>query len=176
MRPVRPSHHPDHLQDPLVDIMKIRPANSEDLGAIIALLRENALPASDITAGLLSEFLVAEDTDGALVGSVAVERFGSTGLLRSLAVRPPARSSGLGSSLLSHAQTQARERGVRQLWLLTTTAAGFFKVKGYVAENRSAAAPEMQASAQFAELCPSTAICISKTLAVTTHHARNDRG
>lgn len=144
--------------------MKIRLARSEDLCAIIALLRENALPTSDITGAHLSGFLVAEDVHGALLGSVGVEPSGSAGLLRSLAVVRPARFSGLGSKLLSHAETRARERGVRQLWLLTTTAAGFFEVKGYFTESRSTAPAAIQASPQFAELCPLSAICMAKTL------------
>jgi N-acetylglutamate synthase-like GNAT family acetyltransferase len=55
--------------------MKIRAARSDDLDAIKALLAENELPASDITADLLTDFTVAEDADGSVVGSVGVERF-----------------------------------------------------------------------------------------------------
>ena len=144
--------------------MKIRLARSDDLDAITALLGENALPASDINAAALHDFLVAEDSHGALVGSVGVEMFGHAGLLRSLAVAYSARSSGLGSRLLSHAEQTARARGVLQLWLLTTTASKFFEEMMYVTESRNAAPAELQASSQFAELCPSTALCLTKPL------------
>ena len=66
--------------------MKIRAARSNDLDAIRALLAENGLPASDVNAVLLNDFVVAEGAGAALVGSVELERFGRNALLRSLAV------------------------------------------------------------------------------------------
>jgi amino-acid N-acetyltransferase len=74
--------------------MRIRAARSEDLDAIKALLAENELPASDITADLLTYFAVAEDADGSVVGSVGLERFGNSALLHSLAVAQTLRSAG----------------------------------------------------------------------------------
>src|SRR5258706_15902364 len=105
--------------------MKIPAARRNDLDAIRALLAENDLPTSDVDASLLNDFLVAEDASGALVGSIGLERFGSTALLRSLAVAQTARNGGLGSNLLSQAESLARESGVSELWLLTTTVANF---------------------------------------------------
>ncbi|MFM0572028.1 arsenic resistance N-acetyltransferase ArsN2 [Paraburkholderia caledonica] len=142
--------------------MKIRTARSEDLDAIKALLVENGLPASDVTADLLHDFAVAEGAHGAVVGSVGLERFGAEALLRSLAVAKPERSAGLGSKLLAHAEHMALTSGLSELWLLTTTAADFFRRAGYSAVDRPSAPAELQATTQFAELCPSTAACMRK--------------
>lgn len=144
--------------------MKIRAARSDDLDAIKALLAENELPASDITGDLLSDFAVAENADGSVVGSVGLERFGANALLRSLAVSQTARRGGLGGRLLAHAENLARANGILELWLLTTTAADFFLRRGYAAVNRSSASAELQASSQFAQLCPASAACMKKTL------------
>ena len=144
--------------------MKIPAARRNDLDAIRALLAENDLPTSDVDASLLNDFLVAEDASGALVGSIGLERFGSTALLRSLAVAQTARNGGLGSNLLSQAESLARESGVSELWLLTTTAADFFRRAGYAEVDRSRASAELQSSTQFAELCPATAVCMKKRL------------
>ncbi|MFM0597220.1 arsenic resistance N-acetyltransferase ArsN2 [Paraburkholderia dilworthii] len=144
--------------------MKIRAARSDDLDAIKALLGENGLQASDITVLLLKDFLVAENADGVLVGSVGLERFGGNALLRSLAVAQPARNSGLGGNLVARAEDLARASDVSELWLLTTTAADFFLRWGYGAVNRSSASAELLASTQFAQLCPASAGCMKKTL------------
>ncbi len=112
--------------------MKIRAARSDDLDAIKALLAENELPVADINLALLVDFLVAEDVDGKIVGSVGLERFGRSALLRSVAIARRAQNEGFGTRLLDHAELMARASDVSALWLLTTTAAGFFRRAGYV--------------------------------------------
>ena len=144
--------------------MNIRAARSDDLGAIKALLAENELPVADVEAALLVDFLVAEDAGGKIVGSVGLERFGHSALLRSLATARKAREAGLGTRLLAHAELMARASDVSELWLLTTTAAGFFRRAEYADVDRGTAPADVQASAQFAELCPASAVCLTKRL------------
>ncbi|MFM0526926.1 arsenic resistance N-acetyltransferase ArsN2 [Paraburkholderia strydomiana] len=144
--------------------MKMRAAQSEDLDAIAALLADNELPASDVTPDLLRDFAVAEDAHGSIVGTVGLERFGTEALLRSLAVAKPERSAGLGSKLLAHAEYMALTSGLSELWLLTTTAADFFRRTGYLPVARASAPTGLQTSTQFAQLCPSTAVCMRKRL------------
>jgi amino-acid N-acetyltransferase len=57
---------------------------------------------------------------------VGLEPCGQDALLRSLVVAPDERAHGLGTSLVEHAEQEARKRGLRALYLLTTTAEGFF--------------------------------------------------
>jgi amino-acid N-acetyltransferase len=144
--------------------MKIRAARSDDLDAIKELLEANGLPFSDVNAALLNSFLLAEDGDGTVVGSVGLERFGNNALLRSLVVTPAARKDGLGGNLVARAEDVARGSGVSELWLLTTTAADFFRRASYVVVDRAAAPVEVQVSAQFAALCPASAVCLKKKL------------
>ncbi|MFM0534889.1 arsenic resistance N-acetyltransferase ArsN2 [Paraburkholderia strydomiana] len=144
--------------------MKIRPARSEDLDAIKALLVESELPVADVNLALLVDFMVAEDAGGKIVGSVGFERFAAHALLRSLAVSSTTRGSGLGRSLTAHAEGTAHSCGISELWLLTTTAADFFQRGGYVVANRNTAPDELQASTQFSLLCPATAVCMKKPL------------
>ncbi|WP_454872465.1 arsenic resistance N-acetyltransferase ArsN2 [Paraburkholderia xenovorans] len=142
--------------------MKIRAASPEDLDAIKALLTENALPASDINHELLRDFAIVQADDGLVVGSVGVERYDSHALLRSLAVTQMLSNAGLGSRLLAYAEGLARDRGVSELWLLTTTASEFFRRKGYVDVERSTAPASLQSTTQFAQLCPASAVCMRK--------------
>ena len=144
--------------------MKIRAARSDDLDAIKALLAENELPIADVDAALLVYFLVAEDAGGKIVGSVGLERFGRTALLRSLVVARSARNERLGTMLLTHVELIARASDVSDLWLLTTTAAAFFRRLGYSDVDRSTASAGVQATTQSAELCPTSAVCMTKRL------------
>ena len=101
--------------------MKIRTVRSDDLDAVKTLLAENELPIADVDAALLVDFLVAEDANGRIVGSVGLERFGRSALLRSLCVARQVRNVGFGTTLLSYAEAAARSAGVLELWLLTTS-------------------------------------------------------
>ena len=86
-------------------------------------------------------------------------------MLRSLAVEPEHRNSGLGISLVSDAETWAAERGVETLYLLTTTAAQFFARLGYEAVPRFEAPAAIAATAQFSGLCPASSTFMRKVLA-----------
>ena len=68
-------------------------------------------------------FCGSADVPTALVG---LELHGTSALLRSLVVHPDVRLTGIGKMLVEHAETQARARGVRAMYLLTTTASGSF--------------------------------------------------
>jgi amino-acid N-acetyltransferase len=100
-----------------------------------------------------------------LQGIVALQCAGNLGLLRSLAVDPAARSTGLGSDLVVALEKFAQTRGLTGLVLLTETAAPFFARLGYRQAERASMPPEVQATAEFRSLCPSTATCLSKTFA-----------
>lgn len=93
--------------------------------AAVALLAAVGLPSSDLTEPQLAHFLFSGPRD-APTGLVGLELYDGVALLRSLAVAPDARRSGLGSALLEQAEGYAYAHGVRSLYLLTTTAQRFF--------------------------------------------------
>ena len=96
---------------------------------------------------------------------VGLEIYGTVALLRSLAVAPDGQGRGLGAALLAHAERAARQRGITALYLLTTTAEAFFARRGYVRLPRQAAPPVLRQTAEFAALCPASAVCLTKALA-----------
>lgn len=128
-----------------------------------ALLTEAQLPVADL-AGSRSLTLFGIRDGGRLLGVVGVEVYGSVGLLRSLAVEPTHRHSGLGVSLVSNAEAWAAEQEVEALYLLTTTAAQFFARRGYEAVSRSEAPAAIAATAQFSNLCPASSAFMRKVL------------
>jgi amino-acid N-acetyltransferase len=141
----------------------IRPASPADYSGLLALLDEAGLPKDDLTGARLDGFLVLA-RGGRLEGAVGLERYGPVALLRSLAVAAKLRGAGMGRRLVDALETRAREAGVEQLWLLTTTADGFFARLGYARADRADAPDAIRGSSEFAGLCPASAICMTKRL------------
>ena len=135
-----------------------------DLPAIRALLADAGLPTADLAAAPWADFWGCRAGED-LAGVIGLEAYGTVVLLRSLAVAPDWRGRGLGSALLAHAEQAARQRGLAALYLLTTTAEAFFARRGYARIPREAAPPALRHTAEFAALCPASAVCLTKALA-----------
>ena len=129
----------------------------------VRLLESAGLPASDITEQRLTGFFYmgAADAPDAMVG---LELYGPDALLRSLVVSPALREHGVGTLLVAKAESYARERGVRTVYLLTTTAEQFFLARGYSTVARTAAPASIRSTAEFAGLCPASSAFLSKTV------------
>lgn len=69
-----------------------------------------------------------------------------------------------GTALCDRLEDRASADGVETLYLLTTTAAEFFADRGYVAVERSGAPDAIRGTTEFADLCPSSATCMAKSL------------
>lgn len=134
---------------------------------VIALLQQCGLVVSDLQQHATSEhctFWGMGADDGTLLGLVGLERYGTFGLVRSLAVSPNHRGKGLGGKLLSAMEQFAVEKNVQQLFLLTTTAPDYFVTKGYKKVERKQAPEMIRATPEFSSLCPCSAICVTKRL------------
>jgi amino-acid N-acetyltransferase len=142
-------------------------AKAADLDAIRSMLAAGHLPIGDVEEHL-AEFILGKQ-DGAPVGTVAAEYAGEAALLRSLYVVPSQRGRGFGARLLAAIEARAASRGVRELYLLTTSAAAYFKSFGFSTASREDAPEGIRSTAQFRTLCPATAACMSKTLSTSSH-------
>jgi len=128
------------------------------------LLAACHLPTEDLLAPVTSLHLFGCQVDGRLAGLVGVEMHGPDALLRSLAVADFARGKALGDALLVYAEQFAVAHGVQAVYLLTTTAEGFFAQRGYSLVEREAAPAAIAATQQFSGLCPATAAFMLKRL------------
>jgi N-acetylglutamate synthase-like GNAT family acetyltransferase len=137
-------------------------ASVEDLTAVRALLERSGLPTSDLESAQ-PEFAVVRES-GRVIAAGALQRFGSAALLRSVDVAPDRRSMGLGRRVVSELEQLGRAAQIRELILLSETAAVFFTSQGYRIVERSSAPPAMQGSEEFRSLCPSSATCMAKRL------------
>lgn len=146
--------------------MDIRRATSDDLEEIAPLLETAELP--PLPSNLpLSNVLVAL-RDGAVIGVIALEVRGLRGLVRSVAVEPGQSGQGVGASLLRSLLARALELSLRELYLLTEDAEGFFGSAGFVAVPRDAVPAEIRSTREYSEECPESATVMR--LRLTTRH------
>lgn len=139
----------------------LRPAGAGDLKRVIELLEAANLPTAGVPT-TLRDFFVAQDED-LIVGAIGMEPYGRAALLRSAVVDPTARGSGVGEALVHRVLDGARERGVDELYLLTTTAERYFPRFGFAQIARSDVPSEVQESVEFREACPASAIVMRRT-------------
>jgi len=143
----------------------VRAATASDVTLLLRFLSDLRLP----TAGVeewWSDFTVAE-SDGALIGVAGIERYADGVLLRSVAVDPGWRSSGLGRALVEGLLDRAARAGNRDAYLLTTTAERYFPLLGFTVITRAAVPPSVQQSVEFREACPASAVVMHRSIAPT---------
>jgi amino-acid N-acetyltransferase len=133
------------------------------LSAVRQLLSESSLPIEDITEQHLHHFFGC-GSGLELEGLVGLELYGEEALLRSLAVASSRRGSGVGSGLVAHAERHARDKGVQSLYLLTTTAEGFFLRRGYARIPRDEAPAAIKGTKEFSGICPASSTFMVKQL------------
>lgn len=140
--------------------MRIRAANKGDLATIIQLLDMANLPTKDC-AETIDFFIVAEE-EKRIVAVGGLEVHDTDGLLRSVAVVPDQRNSGVGRAICSALEIKAAQAGVERLFLLTETAVPYFLGLGFDLLQREHTPPGIQATKQFSDLCPITAHVMSR--------------
>lgn len=137
--------------------VKLRRATAGDLPMLEALLAGRDLPLQGVAENV-ERFWVAEG-GGRIVGTAGLEIHGRFGLLRSLAVLSEAGNAGIGSRLTWQLLEEAVGQGLREVYLLTTTASEFFPRFGFVRIRRREVPADLQASREY-EACPATAVAM----------------
>lgn len=137
-------------------------AHPDDWGAILGLLKRAQLPVAGLDPSTALVFVARRD--GRVVGSAALEVYGTGGLLRSVAVEQELRGSGLGHSLTETVLAAARGLRLKTVYLLTTTAGGFFPRFGFQRIERDAVDAAVQASVEFTSACPSSALVMARSV------------
>ena len=141
----------------------LRPARIADLAEIEQLLVRSELPLAGVTEALPG-FVVAE-ADGKIVGTAALEVCCNNALLRSVAVAPEWRSRGLGRALVTRVIADAEARGLRALYLLTTTAEHYFPSFGFRQVAREEVPADVRQTEEFTGACPASAVVMCRACA-----------
>lgn len=144
--------------------MQVANAMEQHRYEIISLLQANKLPSEDLP-GSLSDFYIVVDDDK-VIGLIGMERYGRSGLLRSMVVHPDYRNRHIAETLVRTLEEQATASGISNMYLLTETADKYFSKNGYQAIAREEVPTEVKASSEFSYVCPVSAIVMKKPLVV----------
>ena len=144
--------------------LTIKQLDDTHLVLIKSLLEDAGLPHSDVTDLQRIHFWGISEENGSLAGVVGLEHFQKSALLRSLCVSEEMRGRGVGGQLVAVIEEFARQSGIRKLYLLTETAEGFFRERGFRVIDRLLAPHTIQNTTEFSSLCPDSAICMSKAV------------
>lgn len=142
--------------------MTITQAAGADIPAIVQLLKANDLPVDDIVAGKQLFFIATNN--GQPIGAIGLETHGSDGLLRSLVVDGAWRNRSVGRTLYNTLVDECAQSNISRLYLLTRTAQPYFERLGWQTIDRNAAPVAVRSSAEFAHLCPASAVCMHLAL------------
>ena len=110
----------------------IRKAGTKDLARLIEFLGKASLGTDGITEETVDCFLLMEDLDGNIKGSLGMEPYGRNGLLRSLVVSPGQSEKEI-FILFAEMLKVAREKGINSLFLATnkSVTVPFFEMLGF---------------------------------------------
>ncbi len=139
--------------------MQIRSATPVDLDPVRRMLEQATLPLEGLDDQWGPGFAVAVE-DGEVVGAAGVERYGRFGLLRSVVTTPGQRGRGIAESLVRNRLAWAGTEGLEGVYLLTTTAEGYFPRLGFERVDRDTLPIEIRESPEFASACPGTAVAM----------------
>ncbi len=143
----------------------LEPLPGDGMDDLASTLREAELPHQDL-GGTSKRFFCAS-VAGEIVGYVGLEISGPDALLRSAVIFIRARRRGRGRAMIERLLALAGDYGIERVWLLTTSAPGFFAKLGFADAERTTVPTGIAASEEFTHLCPETAVCMVRTLPQT---------
>ncbi len=144
------------------DEITISAANARDIPEIKKLLVASGLPVAGVDEHWKT-FVVARDR-GHIVACGGSELYTTVALIRSIAVASDHRKSGLGRRIVRQLIDRLASRGLRDFYLLTTTAEEYFKKRGFKTVDRDEVHPQLLQSREFQDACPASAVCMRLTM------------
>lgn len=140
----------------------LRSARATDLPAVLGLLEAAGLPRDGVAEGLVR--LCLAEVDGRLAGVAGLERYGTSALLRSVAVAEDQRGRKVAGRLVQRMLEEARDESIHDVYLRTTTAEGYFPRFGFEKVDQAEVPEAVKASVEFQGACPSSAACMVRHL------------
>jgi N-acetylglutamate synthase-like GNAT family acetyltransferase/SAM-dependent methyltransferase len=147
----------------VMSVGSVRVATPADLEAVEALLTAAELPVDGV-ADQFEDGYVVSSADDEIVGAAGLEVFGGYGLLRSVVVAPEWRGRGIAESLIRDRVEWGAARGLRAVYLLTTTAESYFEKRGFASVERDIVPDAVRRSSEFMDICPTTAVAMELRL------------
>ena len=136
---------------------QLRPALATDFPAIHALLANSGLPIQGVDHGS-GCFFVADQAG--VIGVAGYEKYGTSALLRSLAVAAASRKAGVGRALVNQLLQECKKVGVKEAYLLTETAGRYFSRQSFEIIRREEIPAEILSSSALGQICPTSSLCM----------------
>lgn len=134
----------------------LRAACSDDLTAILSLLEGAGLTLAGVSDGLVR--LIVAEVGNELVGVAGLERYGTSALLRSVAVSPRYQGMGIAGAMVQRLLLEAQCECIKDVYLRTTTAERYFPKFGFRSVSVSQVPLEVRDSVEFQGACPASAV------------------
>jgi amino-acid N-acetyltransferase len=143
----------------------MRAATTDDRPPIKAFLSGHGLPTKGV--GLkkhIGSYLLAQDADGRIValGGISIHRDGA--LLRALAVHHRWRSINLAKLLVDQLGALAQQHGAADLYVVTSTAPGYFKKLGFVETVPSSVPDDVRSAKVFSAAALAHAVVLYRAI------------
>ena len=138
--------------------MRFVDPNRTQLKALGSLLKSEGLCYTDLND--VSLIKIKPNGNNEIIAGYGLEIFEGNALLRSVVVIKPMRSVGLGRAIINDALKTAQESGIRNIFLLTTTADRFFSKLGFKEITRDSVPDSIANTTEFKTFCPDTAVCM----------------
>jgi amino-acid N-acetyltransferase len=164
-------------QRPMIDFRFCQP---QDVKSVCDLLRSSNLPYTDFDLDKINVIIAIDNKD--IIGSIGVELYPPNALLRSFVLRPEYRGKGIASNMFRYLMSYGREKGIRDIHLLTDTADSYFISNGFIIANKNDAPSQIRETSEFKDLCPSTSTYMvkrdiqdeTKAFHSNLHHCQTD--
>ena len=140
----------------------IRQAETDDFDSITNLLTSNDLPVADLIESNVNLFIGS--INNTIVSSVGLEKYNSIALFRSLAVDRVFRNQSIGTALINRIFDYCISEKIEELYLLTTTAAGYFEKHGFEKVTRDSVPLQIKQTQEYTDICPVSAVAMKKSL------------
>ncbi|KPB05802.1 GNAT family N-acetyltransferase [Bacillus sp. CHD6a] len=130
----------------------LRSATQDDLWALQVFLRRANINIVDLE-DKIEDFIILEEENEGICGTIGIEEYGNAGLLRSLVIGPSVKQFQL-LQMFEHTQQHARKKGLEQLYLVTNknNFIQFFELLNFYPQPIHNAPQTMLASDFFQEI------------------------
>lgn len=128
-------------------------AGQADFAQIHELLQQNGLPTAGVDP-VTGKYYVAKSTE--LIGVVGTECYGASAMLRSLAVKPQCKKSGVAKALISKALDILKSDAITDVYVITNTAEKYLNRFGFVKVDRSEVPATVLNTSALGDACPAS--------------------
>lgn len=136
----------------------IKLAEQDDFLQIHEILHSNGLPVGGVNTETGEYFIAASGQS--IMGIIGFESYVTAALMRSLAVKPQFRKSGIARNLIEHVLKVLRRDGFNEVYLLTNTAEKYFNRYGFNKINRQDVPDSVLETSALGDACPMSSTCM----------------